>query len=88
MELYYLIAVSVVSVITFIVYLVDKIKAKIGGFRVPEAVLLTLSVLGGATGGLLAMGFCRHKTKHWYFFLVNLASLFLHAGIYLLLIIK
>ncbi len=76
-----LIVILAVSLINFIVYGVDKLKAKSGAFRVPEKVLLSLSFLGGALGGILAMNLFRHKTKHWYFWVVNVLSLIIHIAV-------
>lgn len=59
------------SAVAFIAYVVDKQKAKKGAWRIPEKVLLSLSFLGGAVGGYLAMYTVRHKTKKWYFHFVN-----------------
>lgn len=47
---YYLVAVNVV---TFIVYGLDKWKARRGRWRIPEAALLWLAVLGGQSGGFV-----------------------------------
>ncbi len=66
---------ALMSLITFFTYLGDKKKAKKKRWRTPEKVLLGLSFLGGAVGGYLAMILCRHKTKHWYFHVVNLLGL-------------
>lgn len=76
-----LIVILAVSLINFIVYGVDKLKAKGGAYRVPEKVLLGLSFLGGALGGILAMNLFRHKTKHWYFWVVNVLSLIIHIAV-------
>ncbi len=83
MELYeyFLIYILALSVITFIVYTIDKIKAQVKAWRIPEKALLTLSVIGGALGGLIAMYTVRHKTKHWYFTLVNVLSVGIHCFI-------
>lgn len=59
--LYYLI---VINLLTFIIYGVDKWRAKTGRWRVSEANLILLVVLGGGIGGLLGMKVWRHKTKH------------------------
>ncbi|OAI42480.1 hypothetical protein AYO38_03100 [bacterium SCGC AG-212-C10] len=61
------------SVSTFLVYAWDKLAAKTRRGRVPERALLAASALGGAPGGLLAMQFVRHKTRHAWFWLVNMA---------------
>ena len=58
--IFYLVALSV---ITFIVFAYDKMCATKGLWRIPESVLLFLSAVGGAMGGILAMCICRHKTQ-------------------------
>lgn len=60
MLIYYLLAVNV---LTFIVYGVDKGKARRGRWRVPEATLMGLAALGGSVGAWLAMQLFRHKTQ-------------------------
>jgi uncharacterized membrane protein YsdA (DUF1294 family) len=59
--LYYLIAINVV---TFLVYGIDKWKAKQGSWRISEATLLILTIIGGSIGALLGMKVWRHKTQH------------------------
>ena len=71
----YLIALAAISFVTFIVYAVDKWKAKRGVWRISEKALLLLSFFGGAAGGYLAMNLVRHKTKKWYFHFVNVVGL-------------
>ena len=58
---YYLIAINIV---TFLVYGVDKFKAKKGKWRIPEATLLLLAVIGGSVGAWLGMKVWHHKTLH------------------------
>lgn len=60
MLLKYLLAINV---LTFVVYGVDKWKARQGRWRVPEATLLGLAALGGSAGAWVAMLLFRHKTK-------------------------
>ena len=60
MLIYYLLAVNV---LTFIIYGVDKWKARRGRWRVPEATLMGLAALGGSVGAWLAMQLVRHKTQ-------------------------
>ena len=59
--LYYLI---VINVVTLIVYGIDKVKAMKGKWRISEATLLILAVIGGSIGALLGMKVWRHKTMH------------------------
>jgi uncharacterized membrane protein YsdA (DUF1294 family) len=60
-ELYYLIAINIV---TFIVYGIDKVKAMKGKWRISEATLLILAAIGGSIGALLGMKIWHHKTMH------------------------
>jgi uncharacterized membrane protein YsdA (DUF1294 family) len=59
--LYYLIAINVV---TFLIYGIDKWKAKHSSWRISEATLLILAVIGGSIGALLGMKVWHHKTQH------------------------
>ena len=59
--LYYLI---VINILTFAVYGIDKWKARQGSWRISEATLLMLAVIGGTIGALLGMQVWRHKTMH------------------------
>ena len=59
--LYYLI---VITIVTFLVYGIDKWKAKQGSWRISEASLLILAVIGGSIGALLGMKVWHHKTMH------------------------
>lgn len=45
----------------------DKKRARRGEWRIKEATLWWLAVLGGAIGGLIGMRTYRHKTKHTSF---------------------
>ena len=58
---YYLLGINAV---TFIVYGIDKYKAKKARWRIPEATLLLLAVLGGSIGAWMGMKVWHHKTKH------------------------
>ena len=61
---YYLLAINAV---TFIVYGIDKYKAKKAQWRISEATLLLLAVLGGSIGAWMGMKVWRHKTMHMKF---------------------
>lgn len=64
MTQYLLICLVAVNVAAFAAMGIDKAKAKAGAWRVPEATLFLLAVLGGSVGGILGMQLFRHKTKH------------------------
>lgn len=54
----------VINLLTFFLYGVDKWKAKHHRWRIPEATLLGLAVLGGSIGAWLGMKVWHHKTMH------------------------
>lgn len=53
----------------FLLMLVDKIKAKKNLWRIPEATLMGVAVIGGSIGAIAGMNLFRHKTKHAKFFI-------------------
>ena len=54
----------IINAAAFILMLADKIKAKRGTWRIPEATLMGIAALGGSVGALAGMYTFRHKTKH------------------------
>ena len=56
-----------VNVITFVVYGIDKLKAKKGKWRVPETTLLLLAIIGGSVGAWCGVKVWHHKTMHLKF---------------------
>ena len=58
---YYLLAINAVA---FIMYGIDKYKAKKAKWRISEATLLLLAVLGGSLGAWMGMKVWHHKTMH------------------------
>lgn len=52
-----------INIISFIIFAVDKIRAKKNQWRIPEASLIFLAFIGGSLGGLLSMNIFRHKTS-------------------------
>lgn len=84
MQKIFLITIGIISFITLVLYLIDKIRAMNGDWRIPEKVLLGFSFFGGAVGGLIGMLLFRHKTRHWYFFAVNIIAIALHIWLFIL----
>ena len=60
-SLYYLLAVNIVA---FVLYGIDKYKAKRNKWRISEAALLTVAVIGGSIGAWAGMRLWHHKTMH------------------------
>ena len=54
----------VINVVTFFMYGIDKWKARKAKWRIREAALLGLAVLGGSVGAWLGMRAWHHKTLH------------------------
>ena len=66
----FLIYLAVISALSLIVTVYDKIAAKkMPRHRTREATLLIMSALGGSAAMLLTMLLIRHKTKHVKFML-------------------
>jgi uncharacterized membrane protein YsdA (DUF1294 family) len=55
-------AYLLLSVASFALYAADKTAASAGARRTPERTLLTLGLLGGWPGGLVAQQLLRHKS--------------------------
>ncbi len=52
------------NVVTFFIFGIDKWKAKHSKWRITEATLLMLAILGGSIGAWLGMKIWHHKTMH------------------------
>lgn len=78
--------VLIISVISVTVCIYDKLAAKIAKHhRTREAMLLTLSALGGSVAMLITMFIFRHKTKHLKFMLGIPIIIVLQAAVVALL---
>ena len=53
-----------INVLTFLIYGIDKWKARRRKWRIPEDTLIWLAIAGGSVGALLGMYLFRHKTMH------------------------
>lgn len=56
--------ILIVNIVTFIIYGVDKLKAKEHWWRISESTLLLLALVGGSVGAWLGMKVWHHKTLH------------------------
>ena len=76
---YCLTAILAFSILAFLLYGIDKSRAKRGRWRISERFLLAVGFCGGAMGALFGMAVFRHKTKKWYFTAVNRVGLLWQA---------
>ena len=60
-SMYYLLAINALS---FILFGLDKYKAKKGKWRISEATLLMMAVIRGSIGAWTGMRLWHHKTMH------------------------
>jgi uncharacterized membrane protein YsdA (DUF1294 family) len=59
--------VLAINVIGFFGMYLDKRKARKKLWRIPEATLFLIAIIGGSIGSIIGMHLFRHKTRHWYF---------------------
>lgn len=57
----YLVAINILG---FVLMGMDKWKAKSRKWRIPEASLFMVAILGGSVGSIIGIYTFRHKTKH------------------------
>ena len=55
------------NVMVFLIYGIDKSKARRRVWRIPEKILLTIALVCGGFGACLAGIAFHHKTRKWYF---------------------
>ena len=55
---------AAVNLIGFALMGIDKFKAKKRAFRIPEATLFIIAIIGGSIGSIIGMYAFRHKTRH------------------------
>lgn len=77
----------IVNVLTFVLWGVDKAKAKAGAWRIPESVLLLAAIFGGSVGALAGMLVFHHKTQKWQFKLGVPVLLLYHVGLILMFVL-
>lgn len=64
-----LIYLAVVNFISYIMYGIDKRKAKQNRWRISENSLIFVAVIGGSIGAYLGMKMFHHKTRHKKFYM-------------------
>ena len=90
MKLEYLFAIYLVAVnlFAYILYGIDKHKAKKTEWRISERTLIVTALIGGSIGALFAMRVFRHKTKHKIFTLGVPFIMVLQIALLLMLFVK
>lgn len=81
----YLMIWAIMSFITLLLYVIDKIKAMSNKWRIKESVLLICTFLLGSIGAFIGMNFFHHKTRYWYFRAVCVVSLIIHTVVAILI---
>ncbi len=79
MQLYYIL----INLLLFLIMGTDKLCAIFHKWRIPEATLLILSLIGGGIGGFLAMFIFHHKIRKRYFMITFILSIAVHLIIYM-----
>ena len=59
-----LVYLFLINALGFCFMLSDKIKARKNKWRIPEATLMTIAMIGGSLGVMMGMRLFRHKTLH------------------------
>lgn len=80
-----LIYLQLVNLAAFAAFGIDKHKARKNRWRIPEATLMGLAVIGGSIGALAGMYLFRHKTRHYKFTVGIPAILLLQIGFFVCL---
>ena len=60
----------IINILAFVLYGIDKKKAKKKKFRIPERTLLWMARLGGGIGSWVGIMTFHHKTKHTRFMVI------------------
>ncbi|MBQ7720632.1 MAG: DUF1294 domain-containing protein [Clostridia bacterium] len=81
----YLAAANIVS---FVMFGIDKSRAKRRAWRISEAALLISAAVGGSVGAIAGMIVFRHKTKHLKFLIGLPLILIIHLALWYLLSAK
>ena len=76
-----LLYLAVMNIIAFFLYGIDKWKSRHDKWRITEARLLSVALLGGSLGAWLGMKIWHHKTLHPRFRYGLPLILFLHLAI-------
>ena len=74
-------ALLIWNLLIFVIYGIDKFKAKRDAWRIPEKYLLSFAFFCGGFGAWLAGITFHHKTRKWYFWLAWICGIIVEIGI-------
>lgn len=84
----YITIIVLMTIITFILFKIDKKRAIKGKIRLKEKTLLIFSSLGGSLGAFFGRIFFHHKTEKKYFSILIYFSLILELIILSMLLLR
>ncbi|WP_236683000.1 DUF1294 domain-containing protein [Streptococcus sp. X16XC17] len=70
------------NVFSFLVYGLDKGKARKGIYRISEKKLLLITYFFGGVGAYIGAYFFHHKTRKWYFQIAFIAGVILDLALF------
>ena len=73
----------IINLLTFFMYGLDKFLAKKKLTRIPEVILLIMSLIGAPLGSILGMKLFHHKTKKAKFWIFNLITFIIYVYIFM-----
>ncbi len=74
--IYYLISINI---LLFLLFGIDKHKAKKNKWRISESTLLIIGLIGAPIGGILGIKVWKHKTKKKYFMITYILTLLVYS---------
>ena len=79
---------ALINIVAFVLFGLDKRRARRGAWRISEAALLGCALLGGAVGAWLGMKVFHHKNLHKRFRLGLPLLLILEAALVIWLLVR
>lgn len=75
------------NLLGFLIMAIDKYKARKSLWRIPEATLFIIALIGGSIGSIIGMYTFRHKTRHLSF-VIGMPAILILQIVAIVLIIK
>lgn len=73
----------IINIFTFFLFGIDKAKAKLNKWRIPENILILFCLLGGAFGGIGGMLIFNHKTRKPKFYVLVPLMFVIHSALFI-----